>query len=180
MSDYQITAVESENTKIKASKTVSLNAGIKISVFGITLMAELEKGDGGYRTIVCPASENPGQSVSLKDICNSAGVSEDVRNSVDRVLKDFLGFTGGIEQTTIDVNQAFYYYSSYDSDKSGDINHEYAFSLGMTNNFKPAKPKEAPPFEIRSISFSLWNSTRQKVLEAMGMTTVDKVLEKFS
>lgn len=180
MKEYQITASETENTKIQAGASASFNAGIVISVFSIQLAAMLEKGEQGTRVLVCPATENPMQSVSLKNICASAGVSDSTQTSIDGVLKDFLGFTGGLAGTTIDVNQAFFYYSSYESDKTaGGVNQEYALSLGMTNDFTPITPKSVP-FEIKSVSFSLWNSTRQKIVDSMGMTTVNDVLKKFS
>jgi hypothetical protein len=178
MDDNQIMVQSSENTKIQASAASSLNAGIIASVFGIKLAAMLEKQAEGVRVLVCPASENPRQSVLLKVICDSAGVSESVQASIDDVLKSYLGFTGGLEDTSIDVNQAFYYYSSYPADK-GDSNQEYAFSLGMTNTYNPTKPDGAP-FTVESISFSLWNSKRQKVIDAMGMADIGTALDRFT
>ncbi len=167
---------EAGNTGIQANNTVSLNAGIKLSIFGITLMGVFEKNNTNIRVIVCPDWENPSQSVNLGTICSNAKVSDEVIKQVNEVLQELCGTD--VNSITIDVNQAFYYYSNYDSDISSGINNEYAFSLGMTNHFEP--PKLDYPFTIESVSFSLWNSTRQKVLEKMGMTTVSQVLEKFT
>lgn len=179
MEETQITVTNSANTKIQAAESALLNAGITIEVFSIQLAAVLEKSSDGIRVLVCPATENPNQSVSLKTICTDAKVSETTQTSIDDVLKNFLGFEGGLAETTIDVNQAFYYYSSYEADKSANANQEYAISVGMTNSFTPKTPEDVP-FSIKSISFSLWNSTRQKVIDAMGITSVDDALKKFS
>ena len=93
-------------TKIQANAIASLEAGIAVSVFGIQLSAQLEKADGGTRVLVSPAVSNPVQSVLLKDICKEANVSDSTKASVNDVLK-YLGFEGGVDGTSIDVNQAF-------------------------------------------------------------------------
>ncbi len=184
MPEYQITTItttNAENTKIQASPAASLNAGIIASVFGIHLGAMLERDEAGMRVLVFPASENPRQSVKLIDVCTAAGIDSSVQSSIDSVVKE-LGFTGGLAATSIDVNQAFYYYSSHEADKGEGTNppkHEYAFSLGMTNSFTPTTPENVP-FRVESLSFSMWNSTRQKVTDAMGMATVGDILDKFS
>ena len=61
---------------------------------------------GGTRVLVSPAVSNPVQSVLLKDICKEANVSDSTKASVNDVLK-YLGFEGGVDGTSIDVNQAF-------------------------------------------------------------------------
>ncbi len=182
MPEYQVITTNSAKTKIQAGAATSLNAGIIASIFGIHLGAMLEKGADGTRVLVFPTSENPRQSVKLIDICAAAGISKGVQGSIDSVLKDYLGFTGGLDGTSIDVNQAFYYYSSYEADQGEGEDapkHEYALSLGMTNSYTPHTPAGAP-FQVESITFSLWNSTRQKVTDAMGMATVEDILDKFS
>ena len=182
MAMYPIAASknEEERTKINAAEAATINAGAVISVFGIQLMGAVEKNADGTRILVCPSTNNSGQSVKLKDICDKAGILPDNQASIDDVIK-YLGFSGGIDGTSIDVHQAFYYYSSNekDIDKDKKINQEYAFSLGITNNPKPEQ-KESFPFEIESISFSLWNSTREKLVESMGIYTISDILEKFS
>lgn len=179
MAMYQITANEEQSTKILAAKEASINAGAVISVFGIHLMGAIEKSADGTRVLVCPSTENPKQSVKLDSVCTSVGVSKEQQDSIDSVIK-YLGFAGGLAETEIDVYQAFFYYSSSDKDKAeGDVKQEYAFSLGITNTFEP-KPQETLPFEIESISFSLWNSTREKVVESLGIFSISDMLKKFS
>lgn len=178
MAMHQIVVNEEESTKIQAIKDASINAGAVISVFGIHLMGAVEKSDDGTRVLVCPSTENPKQSVSLDSVCDSAGISTTTKASIDSAIK-YLGFTGGIAGTKIDVYQAFYYYSSSEKDKAGDVNQEYAFSLGMTNGGE-LNPQEKLPFSIDSISFSLWNSTREKVVESLGVYSIADMLKKFS
>jgi hypothetical protein len=168
-------------TKIQANASASLEAGIAVSVFGIQLSAQLEKADGGTRVLVSPAVSNPVQSVLLKEICKEANVSDSTKASVNDVLK-YLGFEGGVDGTSIDVNQAFYYYSSYADDQDSSVtpalNHEYAFSLAM----KDASPKPPTdfPFQVESISFALWNSKREKIVDAMGLKSIADALAAFS
>lgn len=183
MANYQITASSSESTKIQANKNANINAGAVISVFGIQLMAAVEKQADATRFLVCPSTENPKQSVSLESICNEAGIDDSKKKSINDVM-EFLGFTGGVNETFVNVYQAFFYYSSSDNDKAGankDIDKEYAFSLGITNEFKPEYPDgKEPPFTIKSISFSLWNSTREKVVNSLGTYSIEDMLVKFS
>ena len=180
MAKYQITTSASESTKIHANEKANINAGAAISVFGIHLMAAVEKQADATRFLVCPSTENPKQSVSLASILKDAEI-EDKKDSIDGVIK-FLGFPGGVDKTFVDVYQAFFYYSSSENDKAGankDIDKEYAFSLGITNEFKP-EPTEPLPFSIESISFSLWNSTREKVVNSLGTYSIEDMLEKFN
>ena len=106
------------------------------------------------------------------------GISQDTQASIDGVIK-YLGFPGGLAETEIDVYQAFYYYSSSEKDKAGDVNQEYTFSLGITNTFEP-HPQDTLPFNIESISFSLWNSTREKIVDSLGVFSIQDILKKFS
>lgn len=178
MAMYQIVVNEEESKKIQAVKDASINAGAVISVFGIHLMGAIENSADGTRVLVCPSTENPKQSVSLDSICDSVGISSTAKESIDSVIK-YLGFTHGIKETTIDVYQAFYYYSSYKTDTADGLNQEYAFSLGMTNGGE-LNPPEGLPFSIESISFSLWNSTREKVVESLGVYSIADMLKKLS
>lgn len=178
MAKYQIVANEEESTKIQAVSEASLNAGAIISVFGIRLLGAVERSATDTRVLVCPSTENPKQSVKLSSICNSVGISQDTQASIDGVIK-YLGFPGGLAETEIDVYQAFYYYSSSEKDKAGDVNQEYAFSLGITNTFEP-HPQDTLPFNIESISFSLWNSTREKIVDSLGVFSIQDILKKFS
>jgi hypothetical protein len=168
-------------TKIQANAAASLEAGIAVSVFGIQLSAQLEKADAEIRVLVSPAASNPVQSVSLGAICKEASVSDSMKVSVNAVLK-YLGFDGGVEETFIDVNQAFYYYSSYADDQDTSVtpplNYEYAFSLAV-KNVSPQQPENVP-FQVKSISFALWNSKREKVVDAMGMKSIADALAAFS
>lgn len=180
MAKYQITASAAESTKIHANEKASINAGAVISVFGIPLIGAVEKDENCTRILVCPSTENPNRSVSLASILKEAGI-EDKKDSIDDVIK-FLGFPGGVDQTDVKVYQAFFYYSNSENDKAGankDIDKEYAFSLGITNEYEP-KPTEQPPFNIESITFSLWNSTREKVINSLGTYSIEDMLVKFS
>lgn len=184
MAMYPIVATENEEerTKIHAAEAATINAGAVISVFDIHLMGAVEKNAEGTRILVCPSTNNSGQSVKLKDICDKAKIPSDKQTSIDEAIK-YLGFSGGIDGTSIDVHQAFYYYSSNEKDavvvdKDKKIVQEYAFSLGITN-ILDSKPKDLP-FEIKSISFSLWNSTREKLVESMGIYTISDILKNFS
>lgn len=172
---------EQEKTKIHAAEAATINTEAVISVFGFRLMGAFERNAEGTRVLVCQPTKDPEQKpVTLESVCTSAGVPEDKRNSIDSVIK-YLGFTGGIAGIEIDVHQVFYYYSSNekDIDKDKKIDQEYAFSLGITNTFEP-KPEKPLPFTIESISFSLWNSTREKLVESMGIYTILDILGKFS
>ena len=152
-----------------------------ISVFDIKLMGAVEKSGDVTRVLVCPSTTNSGQSVSLKKILGKVEINPDNQTSIDKVIK-YLGFSGGIDGTEIDVHQAFYYYSSNENDAAAvdnneKINQEYAFSLGIKNNLD-SKPTDFP-FAIESVTVSLWNSTRKKLVESMGMYTISDILGKF-
>lgn len=199
MAKYQVAVSEEESTKIRAAEASSINVGAVISVFGIQLIGTVEKEGDGTRIFVCPSTENPKQSVKLDSICGSVGFTEAQKKTIGEIIK-YLGFNGGIEKTEIDVYQAFFYYSSHDKDKAEYekkdnkeddkkdnekkdekivLNQEYAFSLGITNTYKP-EPDETIPFGIESISFSIWNSTRKKVTESLGIYSISDMLKNFS
>jgi hypothetical protein len=165
-----------DSTVIQADKTAQLEAGIVVSVFGIQLSAAFEKGDAGVRVLVSPATENPHQSVSLKSVCDGAKITN--TDGVDAVLTA-LGFTGGVAGTEIDVNQAFYYYSSIAADASDGISQEYALSLALVNTGFTPSLKDAP-FTIERITFALWNSKRPKIVKSMGLQTIAAVLAGLS
>lgn len=179
MANYELTTNGSENTQIHADKTLSLNAGLSFNVFGIDIDTMLEKNAEGMRALLCPGMHVEKQSVMLASICQAAGVSEETQASVDSVIQ-YIGFTGGLAETSIDVNQAFFYYSNCPDDVTPEGGtSEYAFSLAMENHFTPSGELNFP-FTIKNISFSLWNTTRQKVLDTMGMGNLESALANFS
>lgn len=180
MANYELTVNGSENTKIQAGAALSLNAGISFSVFGIHIETMLEKKDDGMRALLCPGTKVEEQKVSLKKICDAANVPNETQVSVDSIIR-YIGFTGGLAETDISVNQAFFYCSSCPGDASSEgKTSEYAFSLALNNSkFEPSGELNFP-FEIENITFSLWNTTRQKVLDTMGMGNLESALANFS
>lgn len=170
----------------------SLNAsvGIDFSLLGTSLHAAYEKkGEDGYAVLLLPTEQNPNNGVSI------GNVIEDIKKLVEGVYKgtktdemdkDLLDGVSSLavsgeskeeKKTALDnlivkLQMAYLYIRKVGEQ---DSQLEYAFQLQVIA--KDVIPEGIQDLvDVDNVSISVWNTTRQKILDKMSLVTIDEYI----
>lgn len=171
-----------------------LNAliGIDFSLIGTKLRAVYEKkGEDGYAILLAPSAQEADNGVSIgkviddiKKLVSSAGsgastadMEKDLTEGISALTKGD-GKTGSdtdkfdLNKIMVQLNMAYLYLCK---DKEQDV-LEYVFQLRiLTEGLIP--PAIAEIVDVSGVSLSIWNTSRQKVVNQMQLITIDNFLE---
>lgn len=166
----------------------NLNAsvGIDFSLLGTSMHAAYEKrGTDGYTVLLLPTMQNPNNGVSIgaviddikklvkgvDDKANTEDMEKDLMNGISSL--DTKGDKKtGLNNLTVRLQMAYLYIRKVSGQ---DSQLEYAFQLQVI-------AKDVIPSEIQSlvdvdnVSISVWNTTRQKVLDQMSLVSIDEYI----
>ncbi len=165
----------------------ALNAsiGIDFSLIGSKLHAAYEKsGSDGYAVLLIPSEQNADNGVSIGEVIEDIkkmvkGVDEKADTS--SMEKDLESGISGLSQEEdkgsildkliIKLKMAYLYIRK----SSQESTLEYAFQLEViTKGMIPEGINQL--VDVDNISISVWNTNRRKVVEKMGLTTIQDYL----
>lgn len=164
---------------ITVSETYQLSVGIKFTFMGVDLSAYYKKTDNGYEVFLAPSNIENSVQLSIADMIKefnqlSGGslteqeVQDKISSEADRVP------TENGDPLTVDWSSVKFclkmLFLNVKSVKSGEEENrtvEYAISLQIIAD--DLLPKDIKIFNIDSLSFNLWNTQRQSVLEHMAL-----------
>lgn len=169
---------------------LNASVGIDFSLLGTSLHAAYEKkGEDGYAVLLLPTEQNPNNGVSIgtviQDIkklvkgvdanAKTDDMDTDLMNGVSSlaVKENAEGDTNaGLDNLIVKLQMAYLYIREATGQES---QLEYAFQLQVI-------AKDVIPSEIKSlvnvdnVSISVWNTTRQKILDKMSLVTIDEYI----
>ena len=169
---------------------LNASVGIDFSLLGTSLHAAYEKkGADGYAVLLLPTEQNPNNGVSIgtviDDIKNLVKGVDDTANTedMDNDLLDgvsSLAITGdqekdkkkGLDNLIVKLQMAYLYIRKIPDQES---QLEYAFQLQVIA--KDVIPPEIQSLvDVDNVSISVWNTTRQKILDKMSLVTIDEYI----
>lgn len=177
------------NSQVPGNKAVaplSASFGINFSLLNTKFHGLFEKnGEEGYAILLMPSREDGDSSLSIgqlvDDIKHLVGGVNDKANT-DKLeadlYKNLSGLEGGGDASVLDklyvkLQMAFLYIKK--TKETSDV--EYAFQLKVLS--KDVIPSEIQNIvDVESVSFSIWNTKRKKVLEQMSLKTISDYLEE--
>ena len=170
--------------KKEEKASINVNVGAKFTILNANLVAALQKSDKKWQVLVAPTDAVANKGMNIKEIVNEvkklmggtdeavAGLEDQLKNSVESMKANDEGSVFDPMSIEFYLRQVFVYYES-EGDKSSS---EYAFSLEVnTSNML----KEIGMFNLESIVFAVWNTTRKKVKEQMSMFDIDEYLKEL-
>ena len=163
---------------IQTNAVAGFSGGAEIELLGYAITGVVEKDNNGTRVLVM-TKDGKKQSQTVNDIINRLNAATTFNANIQASSVDtVLGYVGlSAATTTINLNQAFLLYNSA---ATGTSKTEYAFSLAINNEPQPPEQgkglETGGMFTIRSVSFSVWNTSRQAVLKKMGMGSISQLL----
>lgn len=171
--DYVQNAIlkeELEMEDVKATEKPQLSVGLKFTFMGVDLSAYYTKKTNGYQIFVAPMNVDNKAEISLREMINQfnkmAGADtlseEDVKNKIeseDTNRKD-------IKWDTIKFCLKMLFLNINSEADTKTI--EYALSLQIIAD--DLIPKDITVFNVKSLSFNIWNTQRQNVLDKMSLT----------
>lgn len=181
----EVTAVESAAGS-GVVNTLNASIGLDFSLIGSRLHAAYEKsGSDGYAVLLIPSEQNADNGVSIGEVIEDIkklvkGVDEKADTS--SMEKDLESGISGLSQEEgegsvldnliIKLKMAYLYIRK----SSQESTLEYAFQLEViTKGMIPEGINQL--VDVDNISISVWNTNRSKVVEKMGLTTIQDYLE---
>lgn len=163
-----------------------LNAliGIDFSLIGTKLQAVYEKkGEDGYAILLAPSAQEADNGVSIGEVIADiqklvSGTGSNA--SADDMKKDLTASMSALStgdkfdpcKVVVQLNMAYLYLRK---GKEQDV-LEYAFQLRiLTEGLIP--PAIAQIVDVSNVSLSVWNTSRQKIINQMQLVTIDNFLE---
>ena len=169
---------------------LNASVGIDFSLLGTSLHAAYEKkGEDGYAVLLLPTEQNPNNGVTIgtviQDIKKLVQGVDDTANTedMDNDLLDgvsSLAITGdqekdkkkGLDNLIVKLQMAYLYIRKAPDQES---QLEYAFQLQVIA--KDVIPPEIQSLvDVDNVSISVWNTTRQKILDKMSLVTIDEYI----
>jgi len=153
----------------------SIAFGTEIDFLGFGMQAALESAgtDTTRKTkiLIKPSNAMEKQEVSLSEMIERINATFNAGISTDSIAPalSYIGLTP--DKTNVCLNQAFLLYDS--SQTSNKL--EYAFSISVVNG----EEKSEGVFTLKSISFSVWNTTRAAVIKTMALGTIAELLKQL-
>ena len=156
---------------LQVTEKVQLSVGLKFTFMGVDLSSYYKKTADGYQIFLAPANVSNDVQLTLKEMigqfngmAGEGALSEDdVKSKIVNAI-DFDSVKFCLKMLFLNI----------ESKKNGETEEktvEYALSLQI--NAEGLIPKEIKIFQIDSLSFNIWNTQRQTVLEKMALITPD-------
>ncbi len=154
-----------------------LSVGLEFTFMDVDLSAYYTKKPGGYQIFVAPMNVDNKAEISLSDmieqfnkLAGAGSLSEDdVKNKIE--TEENYDAVAEIDWTSIKfcLKMLFLNIDSQADTKTT----EYALSLQIIAD--GLIPKEITVFNVKSLSFNIWNTKRQSVLDKMSLTTPESL-----
>lgn len=169
---------------------LNASVGIDFSLLGTNLHAAYEKkGEDGYAVLLLPTEQNANNGVSIGQVIEDikklvSGVDKSA--SADDMETDLLSGVDslpnlgegedakkeGLNNLIVKLQMAYLYIRKM---KGQPSQLEYAFQLQVIA--KKVIPKEITELiDVDTVSISVWNTTRQKILDKMSLVTIDEYI----
>ena len=162
-------------------KTIQLSLEMDVVILNALLTAMIEKHtDGSMELLIMPQCQTNADQFTLADLIS--GINDAFKNitgsdvfslDTDAVKDKLSGFLESIEGISVALQQVFLHVRFGSGDNS-DIYLEYAFSIKITS--KVPETKGFTFAEIQSVSFGLWNTSRESILSKMGLKSISEML----
>ncbi|WP_294351336.1 hypothetical protein [uncultured Clostridium sp.] len=164
-------------------KDFNMLVGAKFKLLGASETAIFSKDKEGYSVLLAPSETEENKGITIKELVTQVNdliknfdskakaiEQSEIEGKIDAVApKDESGKSKfDITNLKVILNQAFLYM------KSQDKTLEYAFSL--TIDSKEVIPEEITFLNVENVTFSIWNTTRSKVIEKMALITPETYL----
>lgn len=173
---------------------LNASVGIDFSLLGTSLHAAYEKkGAEGYAVLLLPTEQNPNNGVSIgaviedikklvkgvDDKANTDDMDKDLMEGVNSLAikegeaEDTKGDKQtGLNNLIVKLQMAYLYIRKIPGQ---DSQLEYAFQLQVIA--KDVIPPEIQSLvDVDNVSISVWNTTRQKILDRMSLVTIDEYI----
>ena len=170
---------------------LNASVGIDFSLLGTSLHAAYEKkGADGYAVLLLPTEQNPNNGVSIgaviddikklvkgvDDKANTEDMDEDLMDGVNSLAIKGDDAEGdkktGLDNLIVKLQMAYLYIRKIPGQ---DSQLEYAFQLQVIA--KDVIPPEIQSLvDVDNVSISVWNTTRQKILDRMSLVTIDEYI----
>ena len=159
---------------LQVTEKVQLSVGLKFTFMGVDLSSYYKKTADGYQIFLAPANVSNDVQLTLKEMIGQFnGMAGEGALSEDDVKSKIAEEEDPQVVNAIDFDSVKFFLN-IESKKNGETEEktvEYALSLQI--NAEGLIPKEIKIFQIDSLSFNIWNTQRQTVLEKMALITPD-------
>ena len=168
---------ELEMQNLQTTEKPQLSVGLEFTFMGVDLGAYYTKKPGGYQIFVAPMNVDNKAEISLSEmieqfnkLAGAGSLSEDdVKNKIE--TEENYDAVTGIDWNTIKFCLKMLFLNI---DSGADTKTtEYALSLQIIAD--DLIPKEITVFNVKSLSFNIWNTKRQSVLDKMSLTTPESL-----
>lgn len=180
-----------------AANSINIMASISFTLIGANLMAGFNKSESGVEFLLIPTDQDTNNGMTINEMVGEVNAlitkqdpkapqvdAKNIKDSLDTLQKE-----GKQEQpkaidpgsVRIKLQQAFLYYSyvpSTDGTTIASSNLEYAFQLVITTT--GLFPQNMSIFNLKEVSFAIWNTKRKKILEQMKMFNIKEYLADHS
>ncbi len=166
---------------LQVTEKVQLSVGLKFTFMGVDLSAYYKKTDDGYQIFMAPTNVSNDVQLTLKEMVGQfngmAGENvlseEDVKKKIaeDEEPQVVNAIDFDSDSVKFCLKMLFLNIESKKNGESEEKKVEYALSLQISAD--GLIPKEIKIFQIDSLSFNIWNTQRQTVLERMALITPD-------
>lgn len=164
---------------------LNASVGVDFTLLGTKLHAAYEKrGENNYAVLLLPSVEHADNGISIGEVvdeikkmvtkvddkADTDEMEKDLQSGIDSLSKE------GDDESVLDklivkLQMAYLYIH-----KAGETSElEYAFQLQVvTRGMIPDGVNQL--IDVDNISISVWNTTRQKVLDRMSLVTIDEYI----
>lgn len=174
----QESAAVSAVTDEPAEEKLQLAIGLEFTFMGVDLSSYYKKTADGYTIFLAPSNINNDVKLSVKDIVDEfnkmAGdgtiKQEDIEEKISGSENvQLAGDMGALDFDSIKFCLKMLFLNIVSA--GGKTTAEYALSLQIVAD--DLIPQDIQIFKIKSLSFNIWNTKRQNVLDKMALTTPD-------
>lgn len=169
------------NTKKMNNDTnpFQLSLAADVVILNTPLTAMIEKhADSSMELLIMPQYQLKAEQFTLADFIN--GINDAIKGiagsdmfklDTDAIKDKLSGFLDSVDGISVMLQQVFLHVR-FGGDSNSDTSLEYAFSIKITS--KTPETKGFTFAEIQSISFGIWNTTRESILSMMGLTSISE------
>lgn len=162
---------------LEVTEKVQLSVGLKFTFMGVDLSSYYQKIAGGYQIFLAPTNVSNDVQLTLKEMIDQfngmagegALSEDDVKNKITEEENPQVVNAIDFDTVKFCLKMLFLNIESKKKDETEEKIVEYALSLQI--NADGLIPKEIKIFQIDSLSFNIWNTQRQNVLERMALIT---------
>lgn len=160
------------------------SVGVDFDLLGTRLHAAYEKrGENNYSVLLLPSVEHADNGISIGEViedikklvkkvddkADTGEMEKDLQSGIDSLSKE--GEESVLDKLIVKLQMAYLYIH-----KTGETSElEYAFQLQVvTRGMIPDGVNQL--IDVDNVSISVWNTTRQKVLDRMSLVTIDEYI----